>query len=230
MRKYFLLALPLASLVFAAGCSCASTPDECAPCIASAAVVEAPAVVYADAGVVRNVEQALHIAEAPQGGDVLSEERYNQLLAEGKVTAIPGYTPSAPKVASRTPSRVVEAVETSTAKPVTITVKEKAPAPVVAPVVAMGVKKDESKDEMISASELVSPSKVITPAQILNYSPTATVVTAQVTEPAAEVRTIPGMALPKGWDYIHEKDLSGGHINEVPDQFFSAARKTGSDI
>lgn len=73
MRK-LLLALPLASLVFAAGCSCAFK-DDCNTCT-SVAVAEAP------------VSTKTVMAET-KSGDVLTMEQYQKLLAEGKVTPLP---------------------------------------------------------------------------------------------------------------------------------------------
>lgn len=47
---------------------------------------------------------------------------------------------------------------------------------------------------------------------------------APVASTPAGIRTIPGMALPEGWSYIHEKDLSGGKVNNEAEQFYSQVK------
>lgn len=106
MRK-LLLALPLASLVFAAGCSCAFKED-CNTCT-SVAVAEAPVSTKA-------------VMAQTKTGDVLTMEQYQKLLAEGKVTPLPGQT--APAVAAAPKAEKVEPIVVAEKKAEAVVVKE----------------------------------------------------------------------------------------------------------
>ncbi len=139
-------------------------------------------------------------APNPAGGEILSEAEYARLLAEGKVTAIPGYTPSMEVASAKTETRKVVPASPAVIEMAAKAKVEAAPAgaiverrPVVAqPVVDRAVKDDaglSTKEVAITADQLVSPSMVITPAQI-NKSAMVAAVTAPkapVTAPKASL-------------------------------------------
>ncbi len=198
-------------------------------------------------------------ATAPTGDSILTEDEYVKLLAEGKVTAIPGYTPDLEVAAAKTASKSVAAAEPVIAakaqeeeslEGAIIERRSVAETSVMPAVVDKGAKDAltdlTSKEEAITEDQLVSPSLVITPAQINNYAASkksadsiiasAPVAAPPVTAPTAKVvsssavPTIPGMPLPEGWDYIHELDLTGGRVNNVAiDQLYSRG-PVGSDL
>lgn len=186
MRK-LLLALPLASLVFAAGCSCAFKED-CNTCT-SVAVAEAPVSTKA-------------VMAQTKSGDVLTMEQYQKLLAEGKVTPLPGRTNVVPAPA------VAAAPKVEKVEPIIVTETR------VEPVVAKQVVKEEKKTVAVRQP---APRKAAPVQQSITRTP-------------AGVMTIPGMPLPEGWSYIHEEDLTNGKVNREADQLYSqaASEKSGS--
>ncbi len=126
-------------------------------------------------------------APNPAGGDIMSEAEYARLLAEGKVTAIPGYTPSEEVAVTKTEAKktsaasaaVVEMAAKAKVEPASAgAILERRPvaeAPVL-PTAGKGTTDDDSlstKEVAITADQLVSPSLVITPAQVNNAAVTA---------------------------------------------------------
>ncbi|MCD8140207.1 MAG: hypothetical protein LUE17_10605 [Planctomycetaceae bacterium] len=105
MRR-LLLALPLASLIFAAGCSTCNTCTTYADATGSTEIVTA--------GV--------------KSGDVLTMEEYQALLAKGKVTALPARETAAAAPAKTAPVVAEKTVETAAAP---VVKEEKAAAPKV---------------------------------------------------------------------------------------------------
>lgn len=174
MRKHLFLALPLASVLMLAGCSCGtgtcSIPaDDCNTC----AVVTSPAVVAAPAATVAQPawEYVTASAKSAQSGVTqMTAEEYQALLASGKVREVGSDS----------------AVST--------------------PVVA-------AKPAVVKAAPVVAKA-----------APVKTRV--QTVVETSSVPHIPAMPLPKGWDYIHEKDLRNGALNTLPvDQYYTQANQ-----
>jgi hypothetical protein len=120
MRAVF-LALPLASLIFTAGCSCGVKQD-CNVCT-PAAVVAAPVSVSTQA-----------VAAEVKAEDVLTMEQYQKLLAEGKVTPLEAAKPAAAVEKKAAPTVVKQAVQAEK-KAVVSSPAPGSPMPVSAPVV-----------------------------------------------------------------------------------------------
>lgn len=84
-----------------------------------------------------------------------------------------------------------------------------------------------------AAVEIAEVKPVVTEAApvVVAKAPVKKTVVAPVAavKQASGVPQIPAMPLPEGWNYIHEKDLSGGALNKIAvDQYYTRMSKPAS--
>lgn len=215
MRKQFLLAIPLASLLFLAGCSTCNSSKGCGTVAVTPASAVKPAVVNAEEGAVAyavadesapqrgiatgvhsvgsSIEQALHLAEADTPtSDKAIDPNVETITAEEYQALI-----ASGKVTDTT-YRAPGSVE---AVPASIPSRFQSMTGQTEIAVA-------SRDVPIRSDELVTPAILNAAAlrEAKAVSASTDVATTAVVS-SSIVPKIPGMPLPDGWDYINEKDL-----------------------
>lgn len=242
MRKHFLLAIPLASMLLFAGCAsyntCGAPVDDCNTCgDAPVAYANADAVYTASApaAVVHGVENAVYsaghavgLASAGNSNiETLTPEAYAALIASGKVTDAGYRAPGSDIATVESASPVIAASVPSRIEPIAASARVSVEVDAVAaPSLASAMKSsvtEESEEGSVAATEMpITSDELVTPA-MLNAAALreANIVSATVAATGVDpisgsggMPRIPSMPLPEGWDYI-DLDEHGLGANTV---------------